>query len=142
MPAIVGLGADNSQGKNFFNPGNDFQKPSSKARIESRKGVLSRKSSINKNSFYRSKAVGKVPDFLPNKPTVVGSRGQNVGSGYLNRGKSGAGSGSPKLPLLSSSGGIQGNNARLKNSGGIRPTNNAGAGMPGGVRPNPNLNVF
>jgi hypothetical protein len=70
--------------------------------------VLSRKSSINKNSFYKSKAVGKVPDFLPNKPTVVGSRGQNVGSGYLNRG---SGAGSPKLPNLTSSGGIAGNNA-------------------------------
>lgn len=101
--------ADSSQGKNFFNAANDFQKPSSKARIESRKGVLSRKSSINKNSFYRSKAVGKVPDFLPNKPTVVGSRGQGSG-GYHNKvGSSGAGIGSPKLPNLTS-GGIAINN--------------------------------
>ena len=57
-------------------------KSGSKARIESRKGVLSRKSSINKNSFYRNKAIGgKLPDYLPNKPTVVGSRGQNQGAG-------------------------------------------------------------
>ena len=75
MNSIALTSADNASNKNFFNPANDFQKPGSKARIESRKGVLSRKSSINKNSFYRSKGVGKVPDYLPNKPTVVGSRG-------------------------------------------------------------------
>lgn len=53
-------------GKNFLNNNmqgsNDFNKPGSKARIESRKGVLSRKSNINKNSFYRSKGnVGAAP---------------------------------------------------------------------------------
>ena len=62
-----------------------------------------------------------MPDFLPNKPTVVGSRGQNVGSGYLNRNSGiGAGVGSPKLPNLGSSGGITGNNPIMKNSAGIR----------------------
>lgn len=76
LNSIALTSADNASNKNFFNnPANDFQKPGSKARIESRKGVLSRKSSINKNSFYRSKGVGKVPDYLPNKPNVVGSRG-------------------------------------------------------------------
>jgi len=30
---------------------------------------------VNKNSFYKSKALGKLPEYLPNKPTVVGSRG-------------------------------------------------------------------
>ncbi len=66
----------NVSGKNFFNANNEFSnKPGSKARIESRKGVLSRKSNINKNSFYRSKAAGKLPEYLPNKPTVIGSRG-------------------------------------------------------------------
>lgn len=80
------IGETNTSQK-FVNAANDFQKPGSKARIESRKGVLSRKSSINKNSFYRSKAVGKLPDFLPNKPTVVGSRGQNQNpsSGLINK---------------------------------------------------------
>ena len=118
----VGMQANVSKGKNFFNAANEFNKPSSKARIESRKGVLSRKSSIDKNGFYRSKAVGKVPDFLPNKPTVVGSRGHNIGSGYLNRNAigSGAGLGSPKLPNLQSSGGVSGNNPIMKNSAGIR----------------------
>ena len=134
----LALHPNSSQSKNFFNAANDFQKPSSKARIESRKGVLSRKSSINKNSFYRSKAVGKVPDFLPNKPTVVGSRGQNIGSGYLNRNANGAGS--PKLPNLSSSGGITGNANFMKNSAAaIRGNQNSGGG---GLRGRPNLNVF
>ena len=108
----VNLGAGNSN-KNFFNAANDFQKPGSKARIESRKGVLSRKSSINKNSFYRSKAVGKLPDYLPNKPTVVGSRGQNLHSGYLNRGQDGK---SPTLPSLAGSGGVAVNSAQKKPS--------------------------
>lgn len=132
-PQLGGL--NSSQGKNFFNAANDFQKPSSKARIESRKGVLSRKSSINKNSFYRSKAVGKVPDYLPNKPTVVGSRGQHVGSGYLNRNAAG----SPKLPNLNSSGGIAGNSAS-----GIKK-NSAVGGARGGqanFRGIQNANIF
>ena len=68
-------------GKNFFNPANEFNNPGSKPRIESRKDVLSRKSNVNKNSFYKSKAVGKLPEYLPNKPTVVGSRGGIPGSG-------------------------------------------------------------
>ena len=89
--------------------------------------------------------MGKVPDFLPNKPTVVGSRGQNVGSGYLNRGSSGAGAGvgSPKLPQLSS-GGIALNNPSIrKNSGGIRPNQAAMPGQPAGYnRASNNLNVF
>ena len=104
----MNLGAGSSN-KNFFNAANDFQnKPGSKARIESRKGVLSRKSSINKNSFYRSKAVGKLPDYLPNKPTVVGSRGYNLHSGYLNRQDGGK---SPALPSLAGSGGVAINSA-------------------------------
>jgi len=70
------LAAANVSGKGFFNAANDFQnKPGSKARIESRKDVLSRQSNVNKNSFYKSKALGKLPEYLPNKPTVVGSRG-------------------------------------------------------------------
>ena len=50
----VGVGLANSSKNNFFNANNDFQAPGSKQmRIESRKGVLSRKSSVNKNSFYK-----------------------------------------------------------------------------------------
>ena len=72
-PNIV---VDNTEGKSFMNANNEFQaKPGSKARIESRKDVLSRKSNINKNSFYRSKAIGKLPEYLPNKAAVIGSRG-------------------------------------------------------------------
>lgn len=68
-------------GKNYFNPSSEFSNPGSKPRIESRKDVLSRKSNVNKNSFYKNKAVGKLPEYLPNKPTVVGSRGGIPGSG-------------------------------------------------------------
>ena len=68
-------------GKNFHNAANDFDNPGSKPRIESRKDVISRKSNVNKNSFYKNKAIGKLPEFLPNKPTVVGSRGGIPGSG-------------------------------------------------------------
>lgn len=58
--------------------------PSSKAnRIESRKGILSRKDSINKNSFYLQK--GKSPDYPPNKPAVVGSNGDMPVAGYFNK---------------------------------------------------------
>lgn len=75
----------NVSGKNFFNANNEFQaKPGSKHQLESRKGILSRKSNIDKNGFYRSKAIGKLPDTLPNKPTVVGSRGGNS-PGYLGK---------------------------------------------------------
>ena len=85
--------------------------PGSRAmRIESRKGILSRKSSVNKNSFYKHK--GK--DALPNKlygsgsPGGIGGMG-SIGSGanrgpssYFNKnggpmGSSGGGSGLPTL---------------------------------------------
>ena len=65
---------------------------------------------------------------------MVGSRGQNVGSGYLNRGASGAGVGSPKLPNLGSSGGIASNNAIMKNSDkakGIQASSSGLRGLPG-----------
>jgi serine/threonine protein kinase len=66
-PAISG-GVANSSNQKFFNPSNDITKPGSNSkRIESRKGVLSRKDSINKNSFYLQKA--KSPDQQP-KPTA------------------------------------------------------------------------
>ncbi len=80
----VGVSGANNSNKNFFNPNNEMKAPSSKSkRIESRKGVLSRKDSINKNSFYQQK--GK-PDYLPNKPTVVGNGGSEMPvAGYFNK---------------------------------------------------------
>jgi len=54
-----------------------------------------------------------LPDFLPNKPTVVGSRGQNPGSGMISK----YGAESPKLPTLASSGGVAANTKMNKNSG-------------------------
>ena len=80
-----------------------------------------------------------MPDFIPNKPTVVGSRGQNVGSGYLNRGASGAGIGSPKLPNLGSSGGVASNNPIMKNTDKALGAK-AGPGLRG--LPGLNNNVF
>ena len=50
-----------------------------KGRIESRRGVLSRKDSISKNNLYNSK--NKVPDVLGNKPTVNSSIGSKAGLG-------------------------------------------------------------
>ena len=130
-PQLGGL--NSSQGKNFFNAANDFQKPSSKARIESRKGVLSRKSNINKNSFYRSKAQGKLPEYLPNKPTVVGSRGGIQGSspGYY---KKGGPATTNKLPTLGS--GVAGNFSkspilgRMQNNESVKPYGNPSAYQP------------
>lgn len=61
--------------------------PGSRAiRIESRKGILSRKSSVNKNSFYKQKA----KDSLPSKLYGVGynplGSGNNRGaSSYFNK---------------------------------------------------------
>lgn len=56
-PSIpAALPENNEPGKNFLNAANEFNKPGSKPRIESRKDVLSRKSNVNKNSFYKNKA--------------------------------------------------------------------------------------
>lgn len=72
---------------------------------------MSRKSNVNKNSFYKSKALGKLPEYLPNKPTVVGSRGglpnpNSIVGGYNYQGQDVA----VRLPNLQSSGGITANN--------------------------------
>lgn len=80
--------------------------------MESRKDVLSRKSNVNKNSFYKNKAIQKLPEYLPNKPTVVGSRGGIPGSGNYED--------NTRLPHLKSSGGNGANlgagNAYYKNN--------------------------
>jgi hypothetical protein len=77
----VGVSGANSSNKNFFNPTNEMVGSSKSKRIESRKGILSRKDSINKNSFYQQK--GK-PDYLPNKPTVV-PNGESPAAAYFNK---------------------------------------------------------
>lgn len=72
--------------------------PGSRAmRIESRKGILSRKSSVNKNSFYKQKA----KETLPNK--MYGSGGGS----YFN--KNGGPNGN--FPTLNSGGGGGGNSS-------------------------------
>ena len=55
------------------------------------------------------KAPVEVSDILPNKPTVVGSRGQNIHSGYLNRPQQDGST--TKLPTLATSGGVALNSA-------------------------------
>jgi len=90
-------------------------------RIESRKGILSRKSSVNKNSFYKQKS----KDFLPNKLYGSGSPPSNGGMGTIgaisnNRGASsyfnknggpmGSAGGNSGLPALNSTkGGVVAN---------------------------------
>lgn len=104
--------------------------------------MLSRKSNVNKNSFYKSKALGKLPEYLPNKPTVVGSRGglQNpasVGGGYSYAGQDAA----SRLPNLQSSGGVAGNNVSPYIKASIKPVQSFqkyGSGIAyGGPQPNP-----
>ncbi len=82
-----------NSGKNFFNANNEITKlPSSKAnRIDSRKGVVSRRNSIKKNSFYLQKTN---PDYLPNKPILPSNR---PADGYFR--KPGEGS-STQLPTI------------------------------------------
>jgi len=56
---MIGLGKSGSNKNLFDNPatnilGSGGKLPGSRAmRIDSRKGILSRKSSVNKNSFYK-----------------------------------------------------------------------------------------
>lgn len=92
-------------------------------RIESRKGILSRKSSVNKNSFYKQKS----KDFLPNKLYGSGSPPSNGGVGaiggkaaqrgpssYFNKqgGPMGSAGGNTGLPSLNNTkGGPANNNA-------------------------------
>lgn len=77
-----------SQMQNTLGSGGGGKLPGSRAmRIESRKGILSRKSSVNKNSFYKQKS----KDTLPNKLYGSGSPGGISGMGTLsgvNRGAS------------------------------------------------------
>ena len=91
-------------------------------RIESRKGILSRKRSVNKNSFYKQKS----KDFLPNKLYGSGSPPSNGGlapiggmnpnrgaSSYFNKngGPMGSAGGNSGLPSLNNTkGGVAANN--------------------------------
>ena len=146
LPGGAGPGGLNTSNRNFFqNPNNDINKPSSNSkRIESRKGILSRKDSVNKNNFYLQK--GKVPDYLPNKPTVVGSRGsEGIANSYFNKnpiGSGGSGSGQSAgamLPVLGNP--YQSSVAKNSALGGNRvkslPPGATGApgGGPGGYMP-------
>jgi hypothetical protein len=88
-------------------------------RIESRKGILSRKSSVNKNSFYKQKS----KDTIPNKLYGSGSPGGISGMGTLSGVNRGASSYFNKnnpngIPGIGSSGGINKNSAIGNRPGG------------------------
>ena len=116
--AVVGLATSNSN-KNLYdntsggattNPlGSGGKLPGSRAmRIESRKGILSRKSSVNKNSFYKQKS----KDTIPNK--LYGGVGSAGYSSYFNK-----------------------NGGPIGSAGGNFPTiKSRGSGGPGGASPN------
>mmetsp|Transcript_6722 Transcript_6722/g.11282 ORF Transcript_6722/g.11282 Transcript_6722/m.11282 type:complete len:379 (+) Transcript_6722:280-1416(+) len=126
-PAAMNVGlAQSNSNKNLFENqnsqsnvlGSGGKLPGSRAmRIDSRKGILSRKSSVNKNSFYKQKS----KDTLPNK--LYGGAGASmggmvpIGSGIGNRGASSyfnknggpMGSAGGALPSLNQKGGISQN---------------------------------
>lgn len=118
---MTGLGTSGSN-KNLFDTGAGTtlgsggpgaKLPQSRAmRIESRKGILSRKSSVNKNSFYKQKSKDTLPSKLygGGSPAGVGMGGMssinNVNRGassYFN--KNGSAHGNKGLPNIGSSGG-------------------------------------
>lgn len=95
---------------------------------------------MNKNNFYMQK--GKVPDYLPNKPTVVGSRGsEGIPQGYFNKnpiGSGGSGAGSTTgagLPVLANP--YQSSVAKNSALGGnrIKSLPPGAPGAPGGYIP-------
>ena len=62
---------------------------------------MSRKDDVNKNNYYMVK--GSVPNYLPNKPTVMGS--SEIPPGYFNKPPIGSGvsnnnGGGTNLPVL------------------------------------------
>lgn len=96
-----GVGATHTLGSGGRVPG------SRAMRIESRKGILSRKSSVNKNSFYKQKS----KDILPNK--LYGSPGGIAGMGPIG------------------SGGVRGPSSYFNKNGGPMGSSGGGSKMPG-----------
>ena len=88
-----------------------------------------------------------MPDYLPNKPTVVGSRGQNPGSSYLKQ-SAGKDGGPTRLPGLSSSGGITANNLNKNKIASKLPNppvykyGGLGGGIGGGIGGAPTKNPY
>ena len=106
-------------------------------RIESRKGILSRKSSVNKNSFYKQKSKDVIPNKMYGQGSPGGIAGANRGpSSYFNKnggpmGSSVAGS----LPGVGSRGapGLQKNSRGGYGMGlGAQPYKYPGGGIGGG----------
>jgi len=95
----VSLGQSGSNNALFNNPSNATNAlgsggnlPGSRAmRIESRKGILSRKSTVNKNSFYKQKLKETLPNNQYAPPINSGGIGGGmnpIGSGGVGRGAS------------------------------------------------------
>lgn len=97
-------------------------------RIESRKGILSRKSSVNKNSFYKQKSKDVIPNKLYGAGSPGGITGANRGpSSYFN--KNGG-------PMGSSGGGVQGlPNVASRGAPAIQKNSRGGYGMGLGAQP-------
>jgi len=103
----VGIGATNTLGSGGRVPG------SRAMRIESRKGILSRKSSVNKNSFYKQKSKDTIPNKLYGGGSPggiagmgpIGSSGVRGPSSYFNKNGGPMGSSGGGLPNVSSKGG-------------------------------------
>lgn len=129
--AQTGLAASGSNKNLFDNPGSGVgvgstnalgsggRVPGSRAmRIESRKGILSRKSSVNKNSFYKQKS----KDTIPSKLYGSGSPGGIAGMGPI-------GSGGVRGPssYFNKNGGPMGSSG----GNGLPTVSSKGAGMPG-----------
>lgn len=118
---------NNAAGSSTNILGSGGKLPGSRAmRIESRKGILSRKSSVNKNSFYKQK--GK--DFLPNKLYGSGSPPSNGGIGQMGvSGNRGASSYFNKGGPMGSAGG----NTGLPSLGNTKGNLGASGGGPPGL---------
>ena len=116
-------------------------------RIESRKGILSRKSSVNKNSFYKQKS----KEFLPNKlfqpssgiggmGSIQGGGGRSPASVFTKNGAPTSAVGSA-LPALSKPVG-----SSVPSSGGLGGlgsyTNNYGKGVAQNITKPPGLQQF
>ena len=132
--AATGLGASGSN-KNLFDnngstpltntlgSGGGGKLPGSRAmRIESRKGILSRKSSVNKNSFYKQKSKDTIPNKLYGGS---GSPGGISGMGTL----SGVNRGASSYFNKHNANGPPG----IGSSGGINKKNSAIGNRPGGM---------
>ena len=133
--------------QNALGSGGPAKLPASRGiKIESRRGILSRKSSVNKNSFYKQKAKVPAAPIYGGNPLSSGSGGMGLPNAIANRGASsyfnkGAMGNKPPsngaLPSLGS-GGISQNNPTQKGQIGTYGNFNKNSAI-GGSRAPPGL---